>query len=341
MKDNNEKTVRMIDYIDADTLLSTPMERTPVLIPSLLPPGIHLLCGAPKTGKSWLALWLGLQVARGGEVWGECPLEPHGVLYLCLEDTQQRVRDRLYQLTDTAPEGLHIATACDPLGRGLEESLENYLLLHGDTKLVILDTLQKIRPSRGEGANVYGADYADVSALKDIADRFKLTMLVLHHLRKREDGADPFNMVSGSTGLTGAVDGTFLLRRERGDDTAELLITGRDVQYQTLRLRFHNYVWTLEERLSDDEIVRERLPDVVFDICDFMRTRETWTGTPTELCAALGTPTAPNAITKILGRYSEDFLKASGIGFVTNRSKYGRQIDLYKFPRAITPSELF
>ena len=148
-------------------------------------------------------------------------------------------------------------------------------------------------------------------------------------------------MVSGSTGLTGAVDGTFLLRRERGDDCAELLITGRDVQDQTLRLRFQRCVWTLEERLSDDEIIRERLPDVIFDICDFMRTRETWTGTPTELCEALGTPTAPNAITKILGRYSEDFLKASGIGFVTNRSKYGRQIGLYKFPRAITPSELF
>lgn len=337
MKPNN---IPKIEYIDADTLLSMPMARTPFLIPGLLPRGTHLLCGAPKTGKSWLALWLGLQVARGGEIWGEST-EPHGVLYLCLEDTQQRVRDRLYKLTDTAPEGLHIATACDTIGRGFEEQLNNYLLLNSDTKLVILDTLQKIRPSRGEGANVYGADYADISALKALADDFGVTLLILHHLRKREDGADPFNMVSGSTGLTGAVDGTYLLRRERGDDCAELLITGRDVQYQSLRLRFRDFVWMLEERLSEEEIVRERLPDVLFDICEFMRGREMWSGTPTELCEALGTSTAPNAITKILGRYSEDFLNAARIGFTTCKTRGLRQIGLYKLPPPITDDSPF
>ena len=39
----------------------------------LLPAGLSLLAGASKAGKSWLYLWLCLQLARGGEIWGRTP----------------------------------------------------------------------------------------------------------------------------------------------------------------------------------------------------------------------------------------------------------------------------
>ena len=41
-------------------------------------------------------------------------------------------------------------------------------------------------------------------------------MLLIHHLWKLNDGA-PMNMVSGTTGLSGATDSSFVLRKSNGD----------------------------------------------------------------------------------------------------------------------------
>jgi len=55
--------------IDGETLMSRPLTPIPFVIKSLLPIGLHILAGAPKEGKSWLALWLCLQVTKGESVW--------------------------------------------------------------------------------------------------------------------------------------------------------------------------------------------------------------------------------------------------------------------------------
>ena len=78
-----------LQTIDADTLQSTAYEPVSFVVDDLLPQGLHLLAGAPKIGKSWLALWLCLCAAQGKPLWtfATCPCE---VLYLCLEDSFQR-----------------------------------------------------------------------------------------------------------------------------------------------------------------------------------------------------------------------------------------------------------
>ena len=43
----------------------------------------ELFAGPSKAGKSWLTLWLCLQVAQGKPMWGR-EIEPHTVLYLSL-----------------------------------------------------------------------------------------------------------------------------------------------------------------------------------------------------------------------------------------------------------------
>ena len=88
--------------VDAETLLSTPMSKTMFIVDNLIPQGVDVISGASKIGKSWLMLWLGLQVAQGLPVWG-LTTQQCDVLYLSLEDTQRRIKDRLYNLTDTAP----------------------------------------------------------------------------------------------------------------------------------------------------------------------------------------------------------------------------------------------
>ena len=93
--------------IDADTLMSTSLPPLRFVIDRLLPQGVNVLAGSSKIGKSWLALWLCLQVAKGESVWG---LATHGgtVLYLCLEDNfTRRLAGTAHQLSRTAPR--HVA----------------------------------------------------------------------------------------------------------------------------------------------------------------------------------------------------------------------------------------
>ena len=94
--------------VDADTLMTTPLPAIRYVVDQLLPQGLHILAGAPKVGKSWLALWLCLCVSKGEPVW-EFSTTQGPVLYLCLEDSYARIQSRLFQLTEDAPPTLHFA----------------------------------------------------------------------------------------------------------------------------------------------------------------------------------------------------------------------------------------
>lgn len=167
-------THQQLQTIDADTLLSTTLPPTRFIIDRLLPQGLHILAGAPKVGKSWLALWLCLQVAQGTSVW-DFPTHRGTVLYLCLEDSLTRIQSRLFQITDDAPEALHFATIAAGIGEGLEEQLTNFLTQHPDTSLVVIDTLQRIRTGSDSG-NPYANDYRDISVLKALADKHHIAI---------------------------------------------------------------------------------------------------------------------------------------------------------------------
>ena len=225
-------THQQLQTIDADTLLSTTLPPTRFIIDRLLPQGLHILAGAPKVGKSWLALWLCLQVAQGTSVW-DFPTHRGTVLYLCLEDSLTRIQSRLFQITDDVPEALHFATIAAGIGEGLEEQLTNFLTQHPDTSLVVIDTLQRIRTGSDSG-NPYANDYRDISVLKALADKHHIAILLIHHLRKMNDD-DPMNMISGTTGISGATDSNFVLKeRRRGSGEATLYCTGRDIEYRAL-----------------------------------------------------------------------------------------------------------
>lgn len=109
---------QLLKTIDAETLLATPLEPVRFIVDGLLPPGLHILGGSPKVGKSWLMLWLCLKVATGESLW-EFSTHRCSVLYLCLEDTYNRIQNRLFQITDTAPDNLHFAIVAKQIDTGL------------------------------------------------------------------------------------------------------------------------------------------------------------------------------------------------------------------------------
>ena len=160
--------------ISAEELLSTPLPPVKWIIPDLLPAGLALFAGPSKAGKSWLTLWLCLQVAQGKPMWGR-EIEPHTVLYLSLEDTFNRLQKRLLQLvgSEEAPERLVMQTECSSIGQGLEEQLVSFIYQNPDTGLIVIDTLQKVR-SNDQNNSMYASDYKEISALKALADKYNI-----------------------------------------------------------------------------------------------------------------------------------------------------------------------
>lgn len=326
--------VEKLKIIDADTLLSTPMNKTLFVVEDLIPQGLSVLSGSSKIGKSWLMLWLGIQVASGQPVW-EFETHKSDVLYLCLEDTYARIQSRLYKVTDEAPAELRIATTSFQIGNGLEEQIEQYLSDFPQTKLVIIDTFQKVRDSKSTGgkSGMYAGDYDDVSALKNISDKYGIAVVVVHHVRKMKDKSDPFNEVSGSTGITGAADTNFVLKRSRSNENGTLLATGRDIEYQELTLKFDNrtHLWKLIERKDMEDIHREEIPKFVFRLVDFVSDAKEWQGTATELVTQMNeTEVTPNVVTKMLARFSAEVFIPQGIEYKTKRTGASRLIYLKK-----------
>lgn len=113
------------------------------------------------------------------------------------------------------------------LGGGLLDQLEAFLAHHPETRLMIVDTLQKIREIGSDKYN-YANDYEIVGRLKAFSDRHNLCLLIVHHTRKMES-EDSFDMISGTNGLLGAADGAFILQKKKRTDTnAVLSVVGRD-----------------------------------------------------------------------------------------------------------------
>lgn len=320
--ENNRKTLKTID---GKTLMAAELKPLDFVVDTLLATGLHILAGSPKVGKSWLALWLAVSVAKGESVWGMATKQGT-TLYLCLEDSTLRIQNRLDEITDDVPANVHFCTEAPILGCGLEQQLESFLTEHPDTVLVIIDTLQMIRDARRD--MTYANDYRDLTSLKRIADAHSVAILLIHHLRK-EYAEDVFSRISGTTAISGAVDTSLtLVEQERGSGEATLYCIGRDIEYRELELaRNSDNVW----ELTGDSRSLPRGGRLILLLSALMKDRTEFIGTPTEL-AELIDPAGMNQISprKISGEVLKNLaaLRENGIEASVRRSNGRRLIEL-------------
>ena len=231
-------------------------------IDGIVPEGVTLLAGKPKMGKSWLAMNFGIAVASGGKALNDIQVLEGDVLYLSLEDNHRRLKKRLKKMLPDGklPDRLHLATDWPKVGEGCRDHIAQWLDDHPGARVVIIDTLKKIRPDRGK-RDLYDADYEIGAALQELSHQRGIAILVIHHLRKSEALDDPMDMISGSTGLTGAVDGMLVLARTRGDADATLVIDGRDIEDNSpLGLSFDPdmAIWKLLGRGEEFQLSKSR-----------------------------------------------------------------------------------
>jgi AAA domain-containing protein/IclR-like helix-turn-helix domain-containing protein len=270
--------------ITAAELLTKRLPALRSAAPGILPEGLGILAGRPKIGKSWLGLDFAVAVAGGGKVLGKISAEQGDVLYLALEDGERRLQSRLGALVDAAPAGLEFATAWSRLDEGGLELLDRWLGSHPNARLVMIDTLKRVRPRGRRDAGLYDQDYEALGPLADLAKKHGVCILVIHHTRKA--GADdPLELVSGSFGLSGAVDSVLVLKRDRGRADAVLAIVDRDQGDQELALEWDagTFTWTLLGDAEDYRRSKERA-DII------------------ELLRRASSPMQPKAIAEQLGR---------------------------------------
>jgi len=228
------------------------------IVLNLIPVGLTIVAGKPKSGKSLLALDLALSLANGSTFLGILDVAQQEVLFLALEDTELRLQNRINRLTQD-PQGtgrLHFAMECARLDQGFFEHLEKLMADKPNVRLVVIDTFNRVRKLKRRGTTPYEKDYNEINDLKKFADDHKIAIVVIHHLRKSE-AKDPTDMISGSTGITAAADAILILQKERGSNEATFFATGRDVaDFQiALTLNPQSLCWEIStptERMTNE-----------------------------------------------------------------------------------------
>ena len=322
-----QSSKNFLPTVNLEELFDEVYRDKPAIVENLIYPGTYILAGAPKVGKSFFVAQLAYHIATGQKLW-DYEVKQSTVLYLALEDDHRRLQKRMCRMFGVeGTANLHFAITSKKLGEGLEDQLEEFINLHPDTRIIIIDTLQKVRQG-GNDTYSYANDYECVGNLKKFADQKEICLLIVHHTRKQQ-ASDKFDMISGTTGILGCADGAFILQKEkRTDSTATLDIVGRDQCDQKLYLvrNQEKLFWELDH--AETELWKAPPDPIVLKISEFITNENPkWSGTASELVEILKLDIPPNALTKKLnigaGNLENDF----GIRYENSRNHDGRRIN--------------
>lgn len=256
--------------------------RVPV-VDGLLNSGTYIFAGAPKVGKSFFMAQLAYHVAMGIPLW-DYPVRQGAVLYLALEDDYARLQQRLAMMFgEESTDKLYLAIKSKTIKDGLAEQMTCFVKEHADARLIIIDTLQRVRETDGDKMS-YGTDYDNMTPLKEFSDRTGVTIIVVHHTRKMA-ADDVCEMISGTNGLLGATDGALILfKKKRTSNEATLDVIGRDQQEQELTLSRNQDTCVWEKVKSETELFVTKPDPVLEKISEFItEDNPEWEGTSSEL----------------------------------------------------------
>lgn len=309
---NNNAKLSTIPFINPSDYEGKELPSVEWAVENMIPDGVSILAAPPKYHKSFFALQLAVSVCNGMDFLGFNTIKGD-CIYFDLESNPGRPLNRLKDMYDTLDiEGLHIVTAQSEVKRlesGFEEDLEMLLVRFPNTKLVIIDVLQYVTPIRAKD-NIYSSDYDTISMLNNIAAKYKISILAVHHTRKMRDDSDPINNITGTTGLTGAVSSIIeIIQESRTSSSALLLLTGNDIETQELAIHFDTKTlkWICDGDAAEIAFKKFINRAESQSIIQLMDGRDSWTGSAADL---------------------SEF--ASDLNYEISAADFGRYIKLYK-----------
>lgn len=239
-KNGKEKKFNLLNFITANHLKSNMVfALLRWLVAGLLPEGLAILAGAPKIGKSWLALYIAICVARGLPLMKNFNTTKSSVLYISLEDPPRRIQSRLDIMLrkGEAPKNLFIyenANSFPKLNDGGHEALAKVIKKRPDIKLIIIDTLGRFIKNRSS-RNDYQSDVDLLSPLQELAVKYGVCILLIHHTRKTA-GSTVQEEILGSMGILGTPDSLLVMKKTSGKIV--LHVEGRDLLENQYEIEF-------------------------------------------------------------------------------------------------------
>lgn len=256
-----------------------------VIVPKLLVEGATLLVSPGKSGKSRLVMGVAVAVAHGGVALGSIDVEGGDVLYLALEDGMRRGQSRMLAACGggSAPSRLDLAFEWQTMDKGGLTQIETWLRSHPAARLVIIDTLKRFRATTDGRRNAYDVDYEALAPINDLALRYGVCIVVVHHTNKIKLSDDPTDRASGSTGMLAAVDGMIVMERTRGKADAVLHVFHRDLEDGKYAIKSDPHIgWSFlgeaDEHVMTD--LQGEIADLILDGDTPLR--------PSDVAAALG-----------------------------------------------------
>lgn len=315
--------ISALSTITAEELIQKDFDPLRELVEGMLAPGLYILAGASKIGKSWLVLQIAHHISMGLPLWNRKTIKSD-VLYLSLEDTERRIQARLLRICDGETGNIAFATEAEILGNGFEQQITSYMKAYPKTKLIIVDTLIKVR-NIGWSSSAYADDYAFMTVFKHLAERFDIAIILVHHTRKQESH-DIMEMISGTNGIMGCADGAMVLERpKRLLPEASLSMTSRDFEDAKILLRQDSETMCWEYIGYEDEQPTEALDPVFLAIAELLTSQESWKGTAQALLKVLKQidpklRIKPNTLSRKLNDEKDDLREYFGVDFSKGRS---------------------
>ncbi len=247
-----EPRIKAVSAADLQGMVFPPIR---YVVPNYVVEGCTLLAGAPKLGKSWMALEMAYSKASGGTCLGSIKTgEPADVLYLALEDNLRRLQSRMEKLTlagEGWPARLTLATEWPRSNEGGLDRIREWARASANPRLAIVDVFTMFRAPTTGRENAYEADYLAIKGIQSLAAELGIAIVVVHHTRKSRDQVDPFDRVSGTLGLSGAADAVLILDRDGNGVT--LYGRGRDIPEIETAVQFNKDTcrWKVQGSAAD------------------------------------------------------------------------------------------
>jgi|AGTN01.1.fsa_nt_gi RecA-family ATPase len=286
IREPNHNRKKAFSTVSATDLMQMEFPEARWAIEPILPEGLTILAGPPKIGKSWMAYSLACAVAVGGKALASYQADQGVVLYLALEDNQRRLQARLRKLTaenGNVSTNLQLSCSIPRFDEGGMQYLERWLNSNPQCRLVIIDTLSRFSPAPHHRMNAYDNDSRVLGEIQKLAISRQIALVLITHLRK-QPSTNVLEQVMGSTGITGAADAVWLLKRGKGENGGILSITGRDLEEQELAVEFDKATcqWAAKGDATKYQLGKERL-----EILEYLEQSDEAVG-PKEVAQALG-----------------------------------------------------
>ena len=210
----------------------------------ILPEGFGVISGRPKGMKSWTALGICYAVQNGTKFMGHETTQGD-CLYLALEDSKRRIKDRIIKLgyQKLNPPTILLASDVPYLGFGFEECVQEWINSKDNPRLIIIDTLARVKPrARKNSGTAYDMDNELLSKIQTIAVQNNITIACISHLSKAQQEYN-FDRIQGSVGVQGISDFMWLIDRGDNSNQASIIGRGRDMNDFEYAVKWNEDKW--------------------------------------------------------------------------------------------------